>query len=110
MSVFILWFNIYWPGGLQTVPKGWNLSEAEKPLKIGVPARAAFPQFVKVSNHQENNSPQISGFSINVFETVVQRLPFQLNYDLVPFDGTYDEMVEQVYNKVYKKPYFSSKK
>ena len=93
---------IYWPGGLQQVPPGWTLSEAEKPLKIGIPAIDAFKQFVRVSYNQTNNKTHIVGFSINVFEKVVKHLPYQLNYVLVPFYGSYDQLVEQVYYKVYE--------
>ncbi|TYI28097.1 hypothetical protein ES332_A05G220200v1 [Gossypium tomentosum] len=92
---------IYWPGGLQTVPKGWTSFEfdEDKPLKIGVPARGAFNQFVKVSYDQGINGSYVTGFSVEVFEAVVKRLPYQLPYVLVPFYGSYDDMVEQVYSK-----------
>ncbi|XP_040967828.1 glutamate receptor 2.9-like [Gossypium hirsutum] len=40
-----------------------------------------------------------NGFSVEVFEAVVKRLPYQLPYVLVPFYGSYDDMVEQVYSK-----------
>ncbi|XVE70081.1 hypothetical protein DITRI_Ditri10aG0043200 [Diplodiscus trichospermus] len=90
---------IYWPGGLQTVPKGWTYGEENKPLKIGVPARGAFNQFVKVSHDQDKNSSYVTGFSIEVFEAVVKRIPYQLPYVLVPFYGSYDDMVEEVYSK-----------
>ncbi|MBA0565921.1 hypothetical protein Golob_010776, partial [Gossypium lobatum] len=92
---------IYWPGGLQTVPKGWTSFEfdEDKPLKIGVPARGAFNLFVKVSNDQGINGSNVTGFSVKVFEAVVKRLPYRLPYVLVPFYGSYDDMVEQVYSK-----------
>lgn len=91
---------VYWPGGMQTVPKGWAICDADKPLKIGVPARGAFNQFVRVSSVQGQNGTCVTGFSIHVFEAVVKRLPYNLPYVLVPFYGTYDDMVEQVYHKV----------
>ncbi|KAG7941464.1 hypothetical protein I3843_16G044700 [Carya illinoinensis] len=90
---------IFWPGGLQTVPKGWTCSGDEKALKIGVPAKGAFNQFVKVTYEQDQNRTFVSGFSIDVFEAAVKRLPYHLPYVLVPFYGSYDDMVEQVYYK-----------
>ncbi|XWS25609.1 hypothetical protein CRYUN_Cryun27aG0082500 [Craigia yunnanensis] len=90
---------IYWPGDLQTVPKGRTSGEENKPLKIGVPARGAFNQFVKVSHDQNKNVSYVTGFSIEVLEAVVKRLPYQLPYVLVPFYGSYDDMVEEVYSK-----------
>ncbi|XP_055835599.1 glutamate receptor 2.9-like [Solanum dulcamara] len=91
--------SILWPGGKQTVPKGWTIGGLEKPLKIGVPARGAFNQFVKVNFNQERNETLIDGFSVHVFEAAVRQLPYYLPYVLVPFYGTYDEMVEGVSNK-----------
>ncbi|CAN4092701.1 unnamed protein product [Withania somnifera] len=91
--------SILWPGGKQTVPKGWTIGELDKPLKIGVPARGAFNQFVTVNFNQERNETLIGGFSVHVFEAVVRQLPYYLPYVLVPFYGTYDEMVVGVSNK-----------
>lgn len=93
---------IYWPGDTQCVPKGWNytvlLGNKEKVLKVGVPARGAFNQFVRVS-YDEKNTTYVTGFSVDVFEAVVKKLPYHLPYILVPFYGSYDDLVEQVYNK-----------
>ncbi|PHU20800.1 hypothetical protein BC332_11951 [Capsicum chinense] len=91
--------SIWWPGGKQTVPKGWTIGGVDKPLKIGVPARGAFNQFVTVNFNQERNETLIGGFSVHVFEAVVRQLPYYLPYVLVPFYGTYDEMVVGVSNK-----------
>ncbi|XP_004238151.2 glutamate receptor 2.9 isoform X1 [Solanum lycopersicum] len=91
--------SILWPGGKQTVPKGWTIGGLEKPLRIGVPARGAFNQFVKVKFNQERNETLIDGFSVHVFEAAVRKLPYYLPYVLVPFYGNYDEMVEGVSNK-----------
>ncbi|MCD7461541.1 hypothetical protein HAX54_046397 [Datura stramonium] len=91
--------SILWPGGKQTFPKGWTIGGLEKPLKIGVPARGAFNQFVTINFNQERNETLIGGFSVHVFEAAVRQLPYYLLYVLVPFYGTYDEMVEGVSNK-----------
>ncbi|GMI82636.1 GLUTAMATE RECEPTOR 2.7, glutamate receptor 2.7 [Hibiscus trionum] len=90
---------LYWPGGLQTVPKGRPSFGEDKPLKIGVPARGAFNQFVKVSYDQGLNSSYVTGFSVEVFEAVLKHLPDHLPYELVPYYGSYDDMVEEVYSK-----------
>ncbi|KAL2498262.1 Glutamate receptor 2.7 [Abeliophyllum distichum] len=91
--------SIYWPGGEQTVPKGWTLAGTEKPLRIGVPARGAFNQFVNVVFDQDRNETSVSGFSIDVFEAAVKQLPYHLPYMFVPYYGSYDEMVAEVHNK-----------
>lgn len=91
---------INWPGGLQTVPKGWVYSSEGKTLKIAVPAGNLCPQFVSVDYDQKLNETHFTGFSINVFKAVVKRLPYHLPFDFVPFYGSYDQIVEQVKNKV----------
>ena len=92
--------TVYWPGGLHSVPRGWTHSNEERPLKIGVPASGAFTQFVNVTYDESMNETSITGFSIHVFNASVKRLPYHLRYEFVPFNGSYDEMIEQVNNKV----------
>jgi hypothetical protein len=82
------------------VPKDWTYDVEGKPLKIGVIARGAFNQFVRITYDKETNRTFITGFSIGVFEAVMERLPYQFPYVLVPFNGSYDDMVQQVYYKV----------
>jgi len=101
------WGPVYWPGGEGGVPRGWVISETDKPLKIGVPAMGAFHEFVKVSLDEASNKTCVTGFSINVFEATLKRLPYYLPYVFVPFNGSYDKMVEQVHDKV-RFIYFSS--
>lgn len=67
-------------------------------LKIGVPANNTFREFVEVS-YNHINGMYISGFSITVFEAVAKNLPYPLSYQLVPFNGSYDGLVQQVYEK-----------
>jgi len=92
--------TVYWPGDLQSVPKGWIHGYEERSLKIGVPANGVFTQFVNVT-HDSKNGTLITGFSIGVFKVVAKRLPYDLQYSFIPFNGSYDEMVYQVYNKVW---------
>lgn len=93
--------SVYWPGGTQTVPEGWCLGNKEKPMKIGVPARGAFDQFVNVRYDQNHNETNVAGFSIEVFEAAVRQLAYNFSYVFVPYYGSYDEMVADVYNKVF---------
>ncbi|KAG4944594.1 hypothetical protein JHK84_048623 [Glycine max] len=99
-SARVLLGSVDWPGGLKTVPKGWAYNSTEgRPLKIGVPAIDPCPQFVNVSHDKRLNETQFTGFSINVFESVVKRRPYHLPFVFVPFYGSYDQIVEQVNNK-----------
>ena len=93
---------IFWPGGLEKVPKGWSWTDVEKPrLRIGVPAGGAFNQFVRVSyDDRGRNETSVTGFSIDVFKQVEKLLPYKLHYKFVPVNGAYDEMVQRVFCKV----------
>ncbi|TKY57819.1 Glutamate receptor 2.1 [Spatholobus suberectus] len=100
-SARVLLSSVDWPGGLKTIPKGWVYNSTEgRPLKIGVPAIDPCPQFVNISHDKRLiNETQFTGFSINVFESVVKRLPYHLPFVFVPFYGSYDQIVDQVNNK-----------
>ncbi|KAL8141128.1 hypothetical protein V2J09_007149 [Rumex salicifolius] len=94
---------IYWPGGHQKVPPGWDLGGRKEVLKIGVPAEGAFHQFINVSHDPELNKTVISGFSVEVFKAALEYLPYQLSYELVPFYDDYDKLVQQIRLKDQKK-------
>ncbi|KAJ6320901.1 hypothetical protein OIU78_016152 [Salix suchowensis] len=98
-SSFEGWGPVYWPGGKGSVPRGWVISEKDKPLKIGIPSMGAFREFVQVCFDQVNNKTSATGFSIKVFEATLKRLPYDFPYEFVPVNGSYDEMVKQVYRK-----------
>jgi hypothetical protein len=75
----------------------WN-----KTLKIGVPVKGGFGEFVRFEGEL---LPK--GFCINVFEEVVADLPYKLPCSYLPFEdrigesnGTIDELVYKVYLKV----------
>ncbi|GFP91628.1 glutamate receptor 2.7 [Phtheirospermum japonicum] len=91
--------SVYWPGGERTVPAGLSMGSKEKPLRVGVPAKGAFKQFVKVTADPVTNQTRIGGFSIEVFVAAVKELPYDFHYVFVPYYGSYDEMVVAVSNK-----------
>ncbi|KAI3913656.1 hypothetical protein MKX01_035852 [Papaver californicum] len=101
---------IIWPGESTVVPKGWVIPEMGKKLRIGVPVKRGFTEFVKVSRNSSlsNSSYVITGYCIDVFKAVIEMLPYPVSYELVPFakadgtqGGTYDELVYQVYEQNY---------
>ncbi|KAF9678496.1 hypothetical protein SADUNF_Sadunf07G0041000 [Salix dunnii] len=96
---------VYWPDGRTLVPHGLSETgigeERRTQLRIAVPATSMFNQFVKVSHDENQNVTLITGFSINVFEAVVKCLQYPLLYDMVPFHGSYDDMVTAVSEKIY---------
>ncbi|XP_021905340.1 glutamate receptor 2.5-like [Carica papaya] len=88
--------------GIQMIdPKGWSCNDRDTRLKIGIPTKSAFYQFVSVSQDKnENRSTHATGFSIQVFEAVVNRLSYHLSYDFVPSNDSYDDIIQQVSQKV----------
>ncbi|KAM3714493.1 hypothetical protein ACJW31_01G336600 [Castanea mollissima] len=85
-----------WPGDTISQPKK---------LRIGVPVRDAFIEFIKVEwcPRSYKDKPKISGFSIDVFLAVLDILPFPLPHEFVPYvnesrqsAGTYDELLFQI--------------
>ncbi|KAJ0963083.1 hypothetical protein J5N97_028205 [Dioscorea zingiberensis] len=85
--------QVYWPGGPWSVPKGWVSLTNEQPLRVAVPARAVFPEFVRVKNVKNETSAE--GFSIDVFKEILKRLPYSLPYEFHPFNCSYDSFLEQ---------------
>ncbi|KAJ0963080.1 hypothetical protein J5N97_028202 [Dioscorea zingiberensis] len=92
--------QVYWPGGPWSVPKGWVSATNEQPLRVAVPARSVFPEFVRVKN--VNNETSAEGFSIDVFKEILKRLPYSLPYEFHPFNCSYDSLLEQNQMKVKK--------
>ncbi|KAB5530023.1 hypothetical protein DKX38_020104 [Salix brachista] len=88
--------QVFWPGGPWSAPRGWALPTSAEPLKIGVPVSNAHKEFVEVVYDQLGRGIVVKGFSINVFDATLKFLPYYLPHIFVPFNGTYDSLVEQV--------------
>ncbi|KAK3207031.1 hypothetical protein Dsin_021077 [Dipteronia sinensis] len=91
---------VIWPGDLSKQdPKGWAMPTNAKKLKIAVPGRTSFEKFVKV--HQHGKKLTFDGFCIRLFEEVRKVLEYALPFEFIPVNGTYDELINGVYNKTY---------
>ena len=94
--------DVIWPGGKKTVPpKGWEWPTMGKMLQIGIPVKPGFEGFVRF----ENGSAK--GYCIEVFDAVMAQMPYHVPYNYFPFqdangsmNGTYDDLVYQVYLQV----------
>nr|XP_011457899.1 PREDICTED: glutamate receptor 2.8-like isoform X3 [Fragaria vesca subsp. vesca] len=74
-----------WPGNTLSVPKGWEIPTNGKKLRIAVPQKAGFTEFVKITKDPSTNITDVFGFSIDVFEAALQILPYALTYEYIPF-------------------------
>ncbi|KAK3437321.1 hypothetical protein EUGRSUZ_C01849 [Eucalyptus grandis] len=93
--------SIIWPGDSTSVPKGWEIPTNGKRLKILVPLKDSFFQFVTVSQDPNRNTFQVTGYCIDIFQAIIEKLPYAVAYDFIPFTArsTYDEMIDQVFYK-----------
>ncbi|XP_059640870.1 glutamate receptor 2.7-like isoform X2 [Cornus florida] len=95
--------TIIWPGESNVVPKGWEMPTSEKRLRVGVPSKSGFGEFLKVEMDPQTKAVIPTGFCIDVFNEVMDSLPYAVPYDFVPFetagesDGNYDEFIYQVF-------------
>ncbi|KAL5559951.1 hypothetical protein UlMin_036162 [Ulmus minor] len=93
---------IIWPGDSTFVPKGWQIPTNGKRLRIGVPVKTGFQEFVNVTLPFSNNDT--TGYSIDVFKAVLEALPYSVPFEFIPFAtsdgkaaGTYNDLVYQVF-------------
>ncbi|XP_050216010.1 glutamate receptor 2.7-like isoform X1 [Mercurialis annua] len=98
--------HVIWPGDSAFVPKGWEIPTNGKKLRIGVPMKEGFNEFVKVTRDSMTNATSVKGYCIDVFDAVVEALPYSLTYEYIPFvkpdgtaAGTYNDLVNQVYTR-----------
>ncbi|CAI9090042.1 OLC1v1024726C1 [Oldenlandia corymbosa var. corymbosa] len=99
--------GIIWPGDTTSTPKGWVIPTNGKKLKIGIPVRGG-NAFVNVVRDPSTNKTTFTGYSIDVFDTLMNMLPYHVPYEYVPFSkpngesaGTYNDLVYQVYLKKF---------
>ncbi|CAN6539557.1 unnamed protein product [Malus baccata var. baccata] len=99
--------SIIWPGDTTSAPKGWQIPTLGTKLRILVPVKQGFSEFVNVT-YPGTNIPKISGYCIDVFETVIEALPYGVPYELIPYAtpnsssaGNYNDLVNEVYLKNY---------
>ncbi|KAM3714502.1 hypothetical protein ACJW31_01G337500 [Castanea mollissima] len=88
---------------------GYTIHQPPSRLRIGVPVKNGFKEFVKVEwNPSTIDTPTVSGFSIDVFNAVKDALPFPLYPEFIPYankqrqsNGTYDQLVYEIKTKKY---------
>jgi ionotropic glutamate receptor len=78
-------------------PRGWAFANNGKQLRIGVPLRVSFREFVS----QARGTDTFKGFCIDVFTSAITLLPYPVQYQFIPFgDGknnpSYTELVYKI--------------
>lgn len=91
-------YSVIWPGDTTAKPRGWVFPNNGKPLRIGVPYRTTYKQFVS----KDRSSPDgVSGYCVDVFNAAVALLPYPVPASFVLFgDGvknpSYNDLVQRV--------------
>ncbi|PNY05657.1 glutamate receptor-like protein [Trifolium pratense] len=76
--------TVFWPGETTQRPRGWVFPNNGKMLKIGVPKRVSYREFVS----QVQSTDTFKGFCIDVFLSAVNLLPYAVPYKFIPYgDG-----------------------
>ncbi|KAL2461617.1 Glutamate receptor 2.2 [Abeliophyllum distichum] len=97
--------SIIWPGDSVTAPKGWESPVSGKKLRIGVPEKSGFNEFLKVVRDPQTNTTKVSGYFQEVFDSVMAALPYAVPYEYVPYPfensdgssvGSYNDLIYQV--------------
>ncbi|KAL6175396.1 hypothetical protein ACLB2K_052037 [Fragaria x ananassa] len=97
--------TIIWPGDTSSAPKGWQIPTNGKKLKILVPLKDGFNEFVNVTYDPSTNKTNVmGGYCLEVFEAVIQALPYDISYELYAYAkpdgeaaGNYNDLVNQVF-------------
>lgn len=91
--------RIIWPGHSFQIPKAWELPTNGKRLKIGVPVKLGFREFV----YKNDSTGEQAGFSIDMFKAAIKLLPYAVPHDFFPFvnshgqmAGTYNDLIDQL--------------
>ncbi|RWW77343.1 hypothetical protein BHE74_00014497 [Ensete ventricosum] len=97
--------SVIWPGDTTTIPRGWVFPNNGKSLRIGVPYRTSYKEFVT----KDNGPDGVKGYCIDVFKAAVNLLPYPVPYSVILFgDGlknpNYNDLVEKVYQNVSASP------
>ncbi|WVZ73359.1 hypothetical protein U9M48_021674 [Paspalum notatum var. saurae] len=98
--------RIIWPGDSMsspTEPKGWVVSPNGQKLRVAVPVKHGFTEFVDVEGNYSTSGPaNVTGYCIDVFDAVMNLMPYPVNYEYVPFpqsSESYDNLVSLVPDK-----------
>ncbi|XP_071686046.1 glutamate receptor 2.7-like [Rutidosis leptorrhynchoides] len=101
---------ITWPGDTHVVPKGWEIATSnENNLRVGVPAKGGFVQFIDANTDPQTQQVIVTGFCVDVFNAVIGALPYAVKHEFIPFvtsdgkrpAGTYNDLLYNLSDAKY---------
>ncbi|GMN28649.1 hypothetical protein TIFTF001_002123 [Ficus carica] len=72
-------YSVIWPGQVTTKPRGWVFPNNGKKLRIGVPNRISYREFVSRSEGPD----AFTGYCIDVFTAALEQLQYGVPYKFV---------------------------
>ncbi|XP_050222114.1 glutamate receptor 3.2-like isoform X2 [Mercurialis annua] len=89
--------TVVWPGGVTVKPRGWVFPNNGRYLRIGVPSRVSYRDFVS----KVNGTDDVRGYCIDIFLAAIKLLPYAVPYKFIPFgddhkNPSYAELVNQI--------------
>ncbi|KNA19935.1 hypothetical protein SOVF_056880 [Spinacia oleracea] len=93
---------VIWPGHTIEKPRGWVFPNNGNHLRIGVPWRVGYEEFISYSTSTDT----FSGYCIDVFISAVNLLPYAVPYRLIPFGNgknnpNINELIEKINTGVF---------
>ncbi|CAL9753311.1 unnamed protein product [Musa acuminata subsp. burmannicoides] len=79
-------YSVIWPGEVITKPRGWVFPNNGKELRIVVPNRVSYREFVSV----EPDNDGVKGYCIDVFTAAINLLPYPVPYKFIPFGNGHE--------------------
>lgn len=90
-------YSVIWPGETLSKPRGWVFPNNGKQLRIGVPNRVSYREFVS----RVRGTDMFKGFCIDVFTAAVNLLPYAVPYKFISFgDGRKNPSYTELVNKI----------
>jgi ionotropic glutamate receptor/U3 small nucleolar RNA-associated protein 19 len=92
---------VIWPGETINKPRGWVFPNNGNEIKIGVPDRVSYRQFVSV----DSETGMVRGLCIDVFVAAINLLAYPVPYRFVPFGNnrenpSYLELINKIITDV----------
>lgn len=90
-------YGVIWPGQTTQTPRGWVFASNGRYLRIGVPLRISYREFVSRTEGTET----FGGYCIDVFTAALNLLPYPVPYKFIPFgDGKKNPINSDLLHKI----------
>ncbi|KAL4565881.1 hypothetical protein LXL04_029987 [Taraxacum kok-saghyz] len=94
---------IIWPGDTTQVPKGWEIpTGGENKLRVGVPAKGEFVEFIETSIDPKTGEVKASGYVIDVFKAVIDAMPYHVPYKFIARENANGQPIVDYNDLIYQ--------